>query len=179
MFSCSHENKEHEYFPLYVDHEIHTAENTIDRVSVIDKWVEIDSELSISNKVKILLDSISEEYFGEVKLQYLSIETLDDLKILRINMQEKQGLSDDHIYNSNRVWYPYFQGSSGGGNTNTILIETILQKQYAGDWIDAVIFYWNNEPFPFEMDHVKLYSIIMRDSGITRRNDLYQKIINN
>jgi len=158
----THQEEDSEYFPIYNGETIRLDLAPLGEVPIVGKYVKINSEWSVSRKVKALLDSISVTSFGNRKIEFMRIDTIEGIRILKVNLYEKPNLENDHQFNINREWYNRFQGSTGGSYTTTILTESILQRQYKGAWIDAVYFFWNKEPFPFEMDHAKLYGVIAR-----------------
>ncbi|MCX6320370.1 MAG: hypothetical protein NTX93_00985 [Bacteroidia bacterium] len=85
-----------------------------------------------------------------------------DYKILKINLKENPGFIMPDSLGHYRTWYDFFQGSMGGEQTTIILIESTLQKQYKGEWVDAVEFYYQNEKIG-EWDHTFLSGIIKRN----------------
>ena len=161
LSACSSGNTgdEIQIFPLY---NLTENEAVNSDVLIVDKYLKIERDLPLVRKIQIILDSINSSYFHDATLEYYGIDSIHGLNILKVNLVEKDGLKEDHIYNLNRDWYDYFQGTTGGYATTTILIESILQRQYKGGWVDGVMFYWHRQPFPFEMDHVKLSGLITR-----------------
>ncbi len=160
--SYSQTETNYEIFPVYTEKQINLDNITIQFVPVVDQYLLIEQYFSVSNKIKYLLNTLSADYFNGAKLEFLEIKTVEGLKVLKINLAEVDNLENDSEYNLNRIWFHYFQGTTLGGNTTTLLTETLLQKHYKGDWIDAVFFYWNHVPFPFEYGHVKLSGILTR-----------------
>ncbi|MDQ2087579.1 hypothetical protein RBH29_14195 [Herbivorax sp. ANBcel31] len=67
-----------------------------------------------------------------------------------INLREY----DEKNTSIRRSWKShYFQGTTGGRETSVTLIETFLQRDYSGEWIDGVSFlYYDNE---IEFFHVE------------------------
>jgi hypothetical protein len=114
-------------------------------------------------RIGILLDSVSAHNFNNLKIEVLGIdENAADYKILKINLKEDPSFKIPDSLGNYHSWYNFFQGSMGGECTTIILIESTLQKQYHGEWIDAVEFYYQNEKIG-EWDHIFLSGIIKRN----------------
>lgn len=150
---------ERELLPIYIEKMVE-VNNTYYHASVVDRYIEVDSKMTIQDKIRNLCNVLSKDYFNGAKMELLEIKTVEGLKVMKINLAEAKDLENDSEFNINRVWYHYFQGTTLGGNTTTLLTETLLQRHYKGEWINAVFFYWNHVPFPFEYGHVKLNGII-------------------
>jgi hypothetical protein len=86
----------------------------------------------------------------------------DNYKVLKVNLKENPGFKMPDSLGHYRSWYDFFQGSMGGGRTTIILTESTLQKQYKGEWVDAVEFYYQNEKIG-DWDHIFLSGIIKRN----------------
>jgi hypothetical protein len=56
----------------------------------------------------------------------------------------------------------YFQGSSGGYDTQIRLMSTFLQEDHKGPWIDGVEFYYEGKPMTSEWDHIFLEGVKYR-----------------
>ena len=128
----------------------------------VERLISIPKNESIEKKISTLLDSVSRNNFHNLKIEVLSIiETTDGKKSLLVNLKENPGFKIPDSLGSYRTWYDFFQGSMGGEQTTIILIESILQREFAGDWIDEVEFYYQNEKMG-EWDHLFLSGIISR-----------------
>jgi|GEM_PF-5206688 len=60
----------------------------------------------------------------------------------------------------------YFQGSTGGAMTASLLVETFLQPKYVGPWIDGVKFLYEGDPIDSEygqFQHLGIYGVEARD----------------
>lgn len=127
----------------------------------IDKFIPVPSNEELTQKVKILMDSVSSYNFNDLEIEVLGIESgAENVKTLKINLKEKPGY-DEPGNMEQFSWYNFFQGSEEGQNTTAILIESALQKQYEGEWIDAVEFFYNGEKMG-EWDHINLAGTIKR-----------------
>lgn len=110
-------------------------------------WTYISEEKSIKQKLDILADTLSQTIFDNLPIEVVKIEETDGKKVAVINLmesKENQGISDYSLFKGKSWATGYFQGSAGGCITSTSLIETFLQRQYSGEWIDGMRFLYNN-----------------------------------
>jgi len=165
LLSCTSKNPAGDFneFALYSTKEVFdSAAGYIKMIPVVDRYISIPTNLSLINTASILLDSVSSNSFNNLKLEVTGIyNNKDSLKILTVNLKENPGFKMPDSLGNYRSWYDFFQGSMGGGQTTIILIESALQKQFNGEWADAVEFYYQNEKIG-ESDHVFLSGIIKR-----------------
>ncbi|MBK7711016.1 MAG: hypothetical protein IPJ37_08745 [Bacteroidales bacterium] len=139
-----------------------TISKSISMIPVTDRIFTIKSNLPLAEKIRILLDTISKSNFNNLKFEILRIDkTKDGGKLLKINLKEPQDFKIPEDLGKFHTWYDFFQGSYGGEQTTIILIESILQRQFTGDWIDELEFYYQNEPIG-EWDHIYLSDTIKR-----------------
>lgn len=133
---------------------IYTAdENTGKKVK--DVMIYISKDSTLNQKLGILGKTLSEVYFSNLPIEVSSIKTIDGKKIAEINLRESkenQGISDPSKFKGKSWATNYFQGSSGGAVTATSLVETFLQRDYKGQWVDGVKFLYNGKTI--EYDHV-------------------------
>jgi hypothetical protein len=166
IFSCNSNYTAVDYdeFALFSTKEVFDSVNGSDKmIPVIDRYISVPADQDLLMKVSTLLDSVSVHNFNGLKIETDGIdENADHYKILKINLKENPGFKMPDSLGNYRSWYDFFQGSMGGGRTTIILIESALQKQYKGEWVDAVEFCYQNEKMG-EWDHVLL-------SGINKRS---------
>ncbi|MCF7957450.1 MAG: hypothetical protein K9M57_03270 [Phycisphaerae bacterium] len=62
---------------------------------------------------------------------------------------------DQHLYQASWFGGP-FQGSAGGSATRYTLLETFLQPDYKGQWIDGIEFRYNGKKLPEQIAHLTL-----------------------
>ena len=150
-------------FALFSTKEIFDSiNNSYKLVPVVDHYITIQNDTDLLKTVNILLDSISKNSFHDLKIDALRIEEKKDgFKLLIINLLEKENYIPDSLGHY-RTWYDYFQGSRGGEATSIILKESILQRNYKGEWIDEMVVYYQNKPIG-EWDHVQLSGTILRN----------------
>ena len=115
--------------------------------------VVVPEDLPLLQKVRFLADRLSTYRFRSLPIEVLEIENRKGKHIAVIDLQE-----DDRS-----IWSTYyFQGSTGGHMTQTILTKTLLQPDYRGEWIDGVEFYYEGKPME-EWDHINLTGTILRE----------------
>lgn len=128
-------------FPIY------TADSdTYEREKVTD--IRVDKDAEIDDILTALVKGLSEKVF-KLPMTYEGIQIVFGQKIAVVNLHESP---EDKV-----VEYPavswrtgYFQGSTGGAVTSVSLVETILQREYDGDWVDGVKFFYEGKPIEFE-----------------------------
>jgi len=166
ILSCNLKNPVTEFdeFALYSTKEVFDSVDGFDKMTpIVDHFISVPANQDLIKKISILLDSVSAYNFNYLKIEPLGIdENESNYKILKINLKENPGFKMPESLGNYRSWYDFFQGSMGGGRTTIILTESTLQKQYKGEWVDAVEFYYQNEKIE-EMDHIFLSGIIKRD----------------
>jgi hypothetical protein len=139
-------NKNDNMYPIYTA-DIDTYERKIDVYFYITK------ETVLKQKLQILSKVLSEAYFDNLPIKVLRIEEIDKKKIAIVNLSESaenQGITDYKALKGKTWKIHYMQGSTGGTVTSTRLIETLLQRDYAGQWIDGVKFLYENSVCDYE-----------------------------
>jgi len=151
-------------FALYSTKEVFDSELGFEKmVPITVRFISVPADQDLLKKVSILLDSVSSYNFNNLKLEALEIEkNIENYKVLKVNLKENPGFKMPDSLGQYRSWYEFFQGSMGGGRTTIILTESTLQKQYKGEWVDAVEFYYQNEKIG-DWDHIFLSGIIKRN----------------
>jgi len=128
----------------------------------VERLISIPKKESLEKKISTLLDSVSHNNFHNLKIEVLSLkEPTEGTKSLLVNLKENPGFIIPDSLGNYRNWYDFFQGSMRGEQTTIILIESLLQREFAGNWIDEVKFYYQNEEMG-EWDHVFLSGTINR-----------------
>jgi len=165
LLSCNSNKTTRDFneFALYSTKESYDSVVGFNKMTpIIDRYISISTNQNLLIKISILLDSVSAHNFNNLKIEILGVDKNgSDFKTLKINLKENPGFIMPDSLGHYRTWYDFFQGSMGGEQTTIILIESILQKQYKGDWVDAVEFYYQNEKIG-EWDHTSLSGIIKR-----------------
>jgi len=124
-------------FPIY------TA-NWFDGNPEILFYTSLPKDLSLEEQLNLVGNKLSQYCFEGLPIDLIEIKEIGKKKIAVFNLKE----SDK---NEGKLWTTsYFQGSSGGGLTSTQLIETFLQRDYWGKWINGVEFLYENNKIDFE-----------------------------
>lgn len=114
-----------------------------------NKTFTIQSDKDIESNLKDLCNKLQKEYFKDTaKIQVVSINSD---KIATINLVNEE------------AWMKHFQGSTGGLITQGTIVETLLQKQYQGDWIKGLKIQVDGKDGQ-EYDHVTFSETFMRDT---------------
>lgn len=118
--------------------------------------VVVKTDEPLINKMDMIGKELGEQVFGGLTMKAVEIKTVDGKEILYMDLMEGSGAVGA------KSWvYDYFQGSTGGLKTETALIETFLQREYGGRWIDGIRFTLDGETVDY--DHVpNLSDTIMR-----------------
>lgn len=117
----------------------------------INYYVNIPNSIPLLDKLKMLADGVARFQFHSLEINVLRIEFLQGKKIAIINLQEPEHLNSYSWVSS------CFQGSAGGAATKFILVESFLQTDYKGQWVDGVKFLYNGKPIaPDQWDHIDL-----------------------
>ena len=150
-------NKEYEIFSIYTI-DVNTDEK------VILKNIELEKKLSVEEKLVELSNEVSNDLFNSLPLELIEIKDIEEKSIAVFNFEEvgqnaeKATLFQDYEGDS---WFQCFQGSAGGRVTEYTLIETLLQRNYEGEWIDGINFTYKGGSVEFE--HMpKLSEIVYR-----------------
>ncbi|MBP6963423.1 MAG: hypothetical protein KBC96_03355 [Armatimonadetes bacterium] len=125
---------------------------------VVEYYVASPRHFTVIEKLRLLADRLSRLEFSDLPINVVRIETVKGKKVAVIDLRESQRGSDY------RSWYGgYFQGSTGGGITQTKLMDTFLQRGYRGEWVDGVRFLYQGKPIQEgEWDHINLSGTIYR-----------------
>lgn len=142
-------NDETEALPVY-------GANINDYKKEIKFYISIPKNDVLFDKLNIIAQKLSSLYFSSLPIEVTNIVTEENKKVAVINLKESkenQGINDPSKYKGATWATQYFQGSAGGTLTSVCLIETFLQRDYKGEWIDGVRFTYNGGPID-QFDHV-------------------------
>jgi len=150
-------------FALFTTKEVFdSSSRSIIILPSIDRIISLPAGQTLDNEINSLLDSISKNCFNSLKIKSLGIVESDEgYKSLKVNLVENPGFIIPDSLGKYKSWYDLFQGSAGGQHTTIVLTESILQRDFKGDWINEVEFYYQNEKIG-EFDHISLSGIIKR-----------------
>lgn len=116
-------------------------------------YVTIPKKLPMEEQLYLLVNKLSQYCFNGLPIEILDIKDIEGKKIAIIDLKEfsiNQGVEDpDKLIGSTWKAY-YFQGTAAGIITSYQLVDTLLQKDYGGEWIDGVQFLYEGEDIDFE-----------------------------
>jgi hypothetical protein len=126
----------------------------------INFYLPVPESLSIEEKLELLARKLSIFKFKGLPVEFVELieDGSDHIAVINLGeMEWNRGLP--RIEMTRPTWCTnYFQGSCGGGYTSLTLQETFLQREYEGNWINAVRFLYENEPIGHtDWDHFMLY----------------------
>lgn len=155
---------ESEAFTLYTSKDTFLVDQQLTmQIPAVGRIVRIEKDKSILEKLKIIGDSLSDYYFNGLRLEV----TMDhnnsdnDSTYAIVDLLEKDSYDGPGSLPSYQAWYDFFQGSSGGLNTQITLEESFLQKDFNGPWIAGVRFFYRGSPIE-EWDHLNLSGLKTR-----------------
>lgn len=105
----------------------------------ISYYVYLPIQSTLEEKMNILAEKLSKYSFRNLPIDIKGMEIIDNKRIAVVNLQEHDQELNTIAWNTY-----YFQGSTGGTMTSTTLIETFLQREYEGQWVDGVKILYNN-----------------------------------
>lgn len=114
-----------------------------------DAYLYIPDNTDIKQKLILISNVLSEGYFGSLPIEVVKIEKMNGKEIAIINLRESnenRGIKVDEKLKGKTWATNYLQGSAGGSITSEALIETLLQREHTGEWIDGVRFLYNGGP---------------------------------
>lgn len=119
-------------------------DNTLKPINLVK--ISIDDSESLKDKLQLAANEISKRYFAGLPIEVKSISTTASGQIAIVNLKENP--------ENNKTWNrDFFQGSTGGSMTCTLLKENLLQRKYEGKWIDGIQFTY--EGGEIEYQHVE------------------------
>lgn len=103
--------------------------------------IKINDNLSIKDKLNIVIKEVSKLQFQNAPIELTKI----DNNIAYINIKEDK---------ENKLWSNrFFQGSTGANITSYTLVESLLQRDYEGRWIDGIYITYEGRT-DVEFDHL-------------------------
>lgn len=119
-------------------------DNTLKPINLVQ--ISIDDSQSLKDKLQLAANETSKRYFAGLPIEVESISTTASGQIAIVNLKENPG--------NNKTWNRnFFQGSTGGSMTCTLLKENLLQRKYEGKWVDGIQFTY--EGGKIEYQHVE------------------------
>lgn len=122
----------------------------------IGYFVAVGERATLSEKVERIAGVLTKYHFHNHPINVLRIEDRNGRKIAIIDLRESE---KERAF----TWKGgFFQGSSGGGTTTYTLVNTFLQPDYTGKWVDGVEFYYEGKPISKDWDHIFLHGTMYR-----------------
>jgi hypothetical protein len=138
---------------------IYTVDGQTD-VEGVDFCLAVPQHYTVVEKLKMISDLLMKYKFNDGLIILKKIEYRNGKRIAIIELKETK--------NNSGAWKRlYFQGSSGGHFTTYTLVNTFLQPDYTGPWIDAVEFWYEGKPVSNDWDHIFLHGTTYR-KGVGR-----------
>ena len=109
--------------------------------------------LPINKKMSHLALKLSNENFQGKPIVLKEIVIEEGKKIAYFDLQDK-----NKDISSPDNWYSSFQGSTGAQSTLNSIVDTLLQKEFKGDWIDGINLTYNGQYIEF--DHISFENIV-------------------
>jgi hypothetical protein len=134
---------------------IYTVDAMAD-VEGVDFCLAVPENYTVIEKVNLVSSLLMKHKFSQGVILLKKIEQRNGKRIAIIELHE----TEKHPIAWKGV---YFQGSSGGHSTTYILVNTFLQPDYTGTWIDGVEFWYDGKPVANDWDHIFLHGTIFRE----------------
>lgn len=137
-----------EYYPIYA-----MDVDSTQRITV--SFVGIERTKDLKGRLEEVAKALSADVFEDLIISLKEVATVEGKEIATFNLKDVPGIE--------KAWgESYFQGSTGGMATIMALTETLLQKDYKGEWVDGVKFLYEDKAIEFE--HVEsLGSVFYRE----------------
>lgn len=137
-----------EYYPIYA-----MDGDSTQRITA--SFVGVERTRDLEDRLEEVAKALASEVFEELIITLKDVTAVDGKEIATFNLKDVSGIE--------MAWgESFFQGSTGGMATIMALTETLLQKDYKGEWIDGVKFLYEDQAIEFE--HVEsLGSVFYRD----------------
>jgi hypothetical protein len=142
-------------FSIYVGQDSLTEnENYYKMFPTVDTTVSLEGAQNLTDSIQVFCNIISKKYFRSLKIEFSRIDQIKYQKVLYLNLQENENYTTPSEYKG-ESWYQYFQGSTGGNMTMITLVQSLLQMEFKGTWIDVVIYSYQGKEMG-EWDSVNL-----------------------
>lgn len=113
-----------------------------------NKTFTLQTNKDLEYNLQELCNTLKKEYFKDDNAG-IEVVAIDENKIATINLTNEE------------TWLKYFQGSAGAIITQETIVETLLQKEYQGDWIKGLKIQVDRQNGQ-EYDHVSFIEPFMR-----------------
>jgi hypothetical protein len=123
----------------------------------VQDYVKVSKGTSIQDSLDSIADHLSTQYFSDNGIYVGEIIDKNNKKMVTIDLKENENSTPETAWMTH-----YFQGSAQANATQSTLVESFLQRQYQGEWIDEVTFYYEGKPLE-ELDHINLSQSFLRN----------------
>lgn len=123
--------------------------------------LKVNENEDLKSRLDKLAVELSNNAFDSLPIKVQKIETINGKKVAVVDLEESEAnknITDPTAFSGPNWISSKFQGSTGGSITTKSLIETFLQRDYKGNWIDGVKFTYMGKPIEF--DHVSSLSSV-------------------
>lgn len=111
-------------------------------------YITVSKNATLLEKLDTIAIKLSEYSFNGLPIDVISIDNIDEKKVAVVRLGEAEeniGVTDLSQFRGQTWKMHYFQGSSGGFITSTILVESFLQRYLEEEWIDGVLFKYDGQ----------------------------------
>lgn len=111
-------------------------------------YITIAKNATLLEKLDIIAMKLSKYSFNGLPIDVIGIENIDGKQIAVVKLEEaEENIGEiDPSQLKGKTWKAhYFQGSTGGYVTSTILVESFLQRDLDEKWIDGVRFLYDEQ----------------------------------
>lgn len=128
-----------EELPIYynVEVELQNCEFKI----VQDTMLLITKEMDVQRKAELIAETLSKKYFDGLRINVLVVDGGDEGQCLNVNLIE----NDDFSEKLTPSWNQNYSASCSSNWTQAILDANFNQKEYEGEWVDMVQYYYEGE----------------------------------
>lgn len=101
------------------------------------KYIEVNENSSIQEKMKIIVDAISQEAFNNLPM---NVKVYSKKNIAKIELIEHESSNKSRV-----TWKDDYLNEDTKEYTINTIVKNILQEEYKGEWIEKVQLYYNGE----------------------------------
>lgn len=130
-----------------------------------ERFVIPPEDYDLRSSLRTVAAALSRETFEGLPIHVIGVETIDG------ELRAFVDLSEPETESENTWMGVYFQGSALAGQTKRALLQTFLQPEFRGRWLDSVTFYYQGRPFE-PLDHIDLGTVFSRQSLVSDGPDL-------
>lgn len=116
-------------------------------------YISFPKSLTLEEKLREICSKLSQYCFNGLPIELKEIKDIEGKSVAVINLREspinEEIAGPEEMIGHSWATY-YFQGSTGGVLTSVKLVETFLQRDYRGPWIDGVQFLYEGNQIDFE-----------------------------